>query len=74
MSRAGNGMNPPAGGGDSWVFSTIFVASFMLLLGVALVAQLCTWQWRSWLPGAENEKSVVAGVKAAVYSFLPHLT
>lgn len=74
MSRAGIGFMTPAGGGDSWMFSTIFVAGFLLMLALALVAQLCTWHWRSWLPGAENEKSMVAGAKAAVYTFLPHLT
>jgi light-harvesting complex 1 beta chain len=33
-----------------------------------------TWQWRSWLPGAEAEKSMIGGVKAAVYTFMSHLT
>lgn len=59
---------------DSRVFSCIFWASFAMLLVVALVAQLMTWRWRTWLPGAESEKSLIGGVKAAVYTFMSHLT
>jgi light-harvesting complex 1 beta chain len=59
---------------DSRVFFGIFVVGFVVFLGVALVAQLLTWQWRSWLPGAEDEKSLIGGVKAAVYSFMSYLT
>ena len=63
-----------AGEKDSLRFGAIFAAAFLVLLCVALVAQLLTLQWRSWLPGAENEKSLVAGVKSAVYTFMPLLT
>jgi light-harvesting complex 1 beta chain len=59
---------------DSLTFGAIFAAGFLVLLCVALVAQLLTLQWRSWLPGAENEKSLFAGVKSAVYTFMPHLS
>ena len=59
---------------DSRFFLGIFVVGFMVFLGVALVAQLLTFQWRSWLPGAENEKSLIGGVTAAVYSFMSYLT
>jgi light-harvesting complex 1 beta chain len=45
----------------------------MLFLVIALVAQAMGWQWRSWLPGAEGAKSLVGGVKAAVYTFMSHL-
>jgi light-harvesting complex 1 beta chain len=60
--------------GDSKVFYGIFVASFAVLLVVALASQVLTWQWRSWLPGAEAEKSMIGGVKSAVYTFMSHLT
>jgi light-harvesting complex 1 beta chain len=54
-------------------FYGIFAAGFMLFLVIALVAQAMGWQWRSWLPGAEGAKSLVGGVKAAVYTFMSHL-
>ncbi len=60
--------------GESWAYRGIFVASFAALLAVALVAQLLTWHWRSWLPGAEGEKGLIGGVKTAVYTFMSHLT
>lgn len=59
---------------DSKVFSAIFAVGFALFLFIALLAQVGHWQWRSWLPGAESEKSLIGGVKAAVYTFMSHLT
>jgi len=59
---------------DSKTFSGIFVVSFAVFLVIALFAQVLTWQWRSWLPGAESEKSLIGGVKASVYTFMSYLT
>jgi light-harvesting complex 1 beta chain len=59
---------------DSKTFFTIFVVGFAVFLSIALVSQVLTWQWRTWLPGAEGEKSLVGGVRAAVYTFMSHLT
>ena len=58
---------------DSKVFQGIFVVSFSVLLLFALFASLLPWQWRTWLPGAESEKSLIGGVKAAVYTFMSYL-
>lgn len=58
---------------DSTAFRFIFVLCFIVLFATALVAQLLTWQWRSWLPGAEAEKSLVGGVSAAVYTLMSYL-
>lgn len=52
----------------------IFTASFIVFLAIALAGQLLGWHWRSWLPGAEGVKSMFGGVKAAVYTFMSHLT
>ena len=54
-----------------WV---IFFASFAVFMAIALAGQLLGWHWRSWLPGAEGVKSLNGGVKAAVYTFMSHLT
>jgi light-harvesting complex 1 beta chain len=59
---------------DSKVFQGIFVLSFSVVLLFALLACVLPGQWRSWLPGAESEKSLIGGVKAAVYTFMSYLT
>jgi light-harvesting complex 1 beta chain len=59
---------------DSKAFYGIYMASFVVVLMVALVAQILAWKWRPWFPGAENEKSLIGGVKAAVYTFMSYLT
>ena len=58
---------------DSKVFYGIFVVSFFVLLLFALFACVLPGQWRSWLPGAESEKSMIGGVKAAVHTFMSHI-
>jgi light-harvesting complex 1 beta chain len=55
-------------------FRLIFIASFAVIFVVALAASLLAMDWRSWFPGAENGKSVVGGVKAAVYTFMSNLS
>jgi hypothetical protein len=44
-----------------------------VFLAIALIGQLLGWHWRDWLPGAEGVKSLIGGVKAAVYTFMSHL-
>lgn len=73
MIHASNGFASQGPKNESRVYLAIFVTSFLVLLSVALVAQLLTWRWRSWLPGAEDETSLIGAVKAAVYTFMPHL-
>ncbi len=55
-------------------WTVIFALSFITFLVIALLGQILGWQWRAWLPGAEGAKSVFSGVKAAVYTFMSHLT
>jgi light-harvesting complex 1 beta chain len=59
---------------DSVAFIGIFVAGFVLFLAIAVFAQIMRWEWRAWLPGAEGEKSLIHGVKSAVYTFMSNLT
>ncbi len=58
---------------DSVTFVGIFCISFVLLLTVAMCAQLVALPWRSWLPGAETQKSMVGGVRTSVYTFMSYL-
>jgi light-harvesting complex 1 beta chain len=48
--------------------------SFVVFMAIARAGQLLGWHWRTWLPGAEGVKSLNGGVKAAVYTFMAHLT
>lgn len=59
---------------DTDAFGVIFAVAFVLLLCVAVVAQLLTLHWRTWLPGAENEKSLFGAVRTGVYTFMPLLS
>ena len=60
--------------GESRSFWFIFTLGFTVFLAIALVGQLSGQHWRTWLPGAEGVKSIFGGVKAAVYTFMSHLT
>lgn len=68
------GLPQPVVQKDGKTFFGIFVVSFAVFLVIALFAQVFTLQWRTWLPGAEGEKSLIGGVKAAVDTFMPYLT
>jgi len=59
---------------DSLGFFGILVASFIVFLLVALIAQMLTLNWRTWLPGAEGETTLLEGVRASVYTFMSYLT
>ena len=58
---------------DSKTFYGIFVVGFVLFLLIAVVAETLAWKWRSWLPGAEGNHSLIGDVKGAVYTFMSHL-
>ncbi len=51
----------------------LYVAGFVVFLVIALIAEMLAMKWRSWLPGAESEKTMIGGVKAAVHSFMSHI-
>jgi len=51
----------------------VFCVGFAVFLVIALVAQMLTMQWRTWLPGAEGERSLIGGVKSAVYTFMSYI-
>ncbi|WP_422016091.1 hypothetical protein [Roseateles sp.] len=58
---------------DSKTYEALFFMSFVFVFFIALVAQVLFLKWRTWLPGAEGEKSLIQGVKSGVYTFLSHL-
>jgi light-harvesting complex 1 beta chain len=44
-------------------FHKIFVTSFVIFTGIAIVAHILAWMWRPWLPGA-NGYSMVETVQS----------
>lgn len=38
-------------------FNRIFIISFLLFVGIALVAHVLVWLWRPWLPGPHGYQS-----------------
>jgi light-harvesting complex 1 beta chain len=74
MSQIQTAMPKPMVAGESRSYWFIFTLGFTVFLAIALFGQLLGWHWRTWLPGAEGVKSIFGGVKAAVYTFMSHLT
>ena len=58
---------------DSVAFLGIFLVGFAVFLPIAIVAEMLAWTWRSWLPGAEENVSLISDVKGGVYTFMSHL-
>jgi light-harvesting complex 1 beta chain len=74
MAHSIQGTTRPAVHEDARHWWPIFVLAFVVLMAVALAGQLLGQPWRTWLPGAEGVKSINGGVKAAVYTFMSHLS
>ena len=55
-------------------FQGIFVVLFVVFLGVAMASMLCAQNWRNLLPGAEGARSMLDGVKTAVYTVISQLS
>jgi hypothetical protein len=51
-------------------YHLIYVVLFVVFLSVALVAQVLALPWRSWFPGSEEDRSLIGGVTASVYSVM----
>jgi light-harvesting complex 1 beta chain len=62
--------NPSPDLGHHELSKVLFGVSFVVFLVIALVAEMLSMRWRSWLPGAEGEGSLIAAVSAAVYTFM----
>ena len=51
----------------------ILLVAFVVIVPIALLGQLVGWHWRTWLPGAEDAKTIFGGASAAVYTFMSHI-
>ena len=43
---------------EARAFHRMFVTSFLVFLGIAIVAHILVWQWRPWIPGADGYPAV----------------
>ncbi len=59
---------------DAWSWRLTFLGAFIVLLPLAVVAQLLFLPWRSWLPGAEGQQSLIDDVRTSIHSFMSYLT
>ncbi|MCU0658760.1 MAG: light-harvesting protein [Polyangiaceae bacterium] len=50
-------------------FHGIFVTSFLVFTGVAVVAHVLAWMWRPWLPGP-NGYSMVESAQSVLVSLV----
>ncbi len=64
---------PPLGTGSHGDRLILWVA-FVVIVPIAVLGQLMGLHWRNWLPGAEGATSAFGGVKAAVYTFMSHIS
>ena len=52
--------------GEAKEFNRIFVVSFCIFVGVAIVAHILAWLWRPWLPGVHGyQTSMIDGLSLA---------
>ena len=47
-------------------FNRIFVTSFCVFVGIAIIAHILAWIWRPWLPGVHGyQTSMIDGLHLA---------
>lgn len=54
-------------------FHKIFIVSFIIFVGIAIVAHILAWQWRPWLPGPEGY-AAIDSAKILVSSFISSIS
>jgi light-harvesting complex 1 beta chain len=48
--------------GEAKEFNRIFIISFLIFVGIAIIAHILAWAWRPWLPGPHGyETSMLLG-------------
>lgn len=55
-------------------FGAIYVVLFIAFMAMAMVSMLLAMNWRTLLPGAEGARSMLTGVKSAVYTVISQLS
>jgi len=63
------GLPQEGSAGLTWIYAV----SFVIVLAIALVAQILALKWRPWFPGAEGGRSLIGSVKSSVNSFMSYI-
>jgi light-harvesting complex 1 beta chain len=56
--------------GEAKEFHSIFITSFLIFFGVAIVAHILAWMWRPWLPGPNGYATSMLDSVHVLKSFL----
>lgn len=70
MAHPANGIADPRPTVEGVAQHLTLVTCFVVFLVFAVLMQALFLPWRQWLPGAEGSRSLVGGVRSAVYSML----
>ena len=54
--------------GEAKEFNRIFVISFLIFVGIAIIAHILVWAWRPWLPGVHGYQTGMLLDHPAVHS------
>nr|MBV6631044.1 light-harvesting protein [Oceanococcus sp. HetDA_MAG_MS8] len=57
--------------GEAQEFHRIFVTSFLIFTGIAIVAHFLVWSWRPWIPGPEGYSAMIESAKTLASIYLP---
>lgn len=57
--------------GEAQEFHKIFVTSFLIFTGIAIVAHFLVWSWRPWIPGPEGYSAMIESAKTLASIYLP---
>lgn len=55
-------------------FHSLFMASTIAYVVIAVIAHFLVWQWRPWFPGIEGYASLVDGVQTVANHVVTRLT
>jgi light-harvesting complex 1 beta chain len=57
--------------GEAQEFHRIFITSFLIFTGIAIVAHFLVWSWRPWIPGPEGYSAMIESAKTLASIYLP---
>lgn len=59
---------------EAKAYHSLFMASTIAYVVIAVIAHFLVWQWRPWFPGPEGYASLVDGVQAVANHVVTRLT
>ena len=60
--------------GEAQEFNKIFVTSFVIFVGICIIAHILAWLWRPWVPGPHGfSTALLLHAQGAVHTLTSHL-